>query len=47
MVNGLRYSVLGVSDVDRGCPLWVSLIACLLLNLLAIRSLQKGYYSRW
>jgi ABC-2 type transport system permease protein len=43
MVNGLRW----VSDVNIGVALWVSLIACLLLNLLAIRSLQKGYYSRW
>ncbi len=47
MVNGLRYSVLGVSDVNIETALIVSFVSFALLNLMAIRSLQKGYYSRW
>lgn len=47
MVNGLRYSVLGISDVNIETALVVSICSFLALHLMAIRSLQNGLYSRW
>lgn len=47
MVNGIRYGILGFSDVNLYAAFFVSLFAFAILHLIAIRSLQKGYYSRW
>ncbi len=47
MVNGIRYSILGISDVSLSSALIVTFASFILMHLLAIRSLHKGYYSRW
>ena len=47
LVNGVRYSVLGISDVDIGISVAVAFGTLLLFHLIAVRSLSKGSYHRW
>lgn len=46
-INGVRYGILGTSDVDIVTCALVSLGALLLFHLLALRSLVTGNYQRW
>ena len=46
-INGVRYGVLGVSDVPVGVALLVSLLGLLLFHLLAVWTLKKGSYQPW
>ncbi|MCM2282028.1 MAG: ABC transporter permease [Bdellovibrionaceae bacterium] len=46
-INGVRYGVLGTSDVDIGLSAGVSLAALILFHLVALRSLVTGNYQRW
>jgi len=47
MVNGVRFGMLGVSDVDVGFALGVTLMTWILFYALAVWSLKKGSYKRW
>ncbi len=46
-INGVRYGVLGISDVpvDQACV--VSLVALLVFHACTLWSLKKGSYKRW
>ncbi len=46
-INGVRYGVLGISDVPVGTALCVSLLALLLFHLTAVWTLKKGSYQPW
>lgn len=46
-INGLRHSVLGMSDVSMDLSIGVSLVAVALFYLLARVSLAKGSFHRW
>jgi ABC-2 type transport system permease protein len=46
-INGVRYGVLGVSDVDVGLSAVVSGGSMLLFLFLGLRSLKVGSYARW
>ena len=46
-INGVRYGVLGVSDVPISMAVWVSLLALLLFHLIAVWTLKKGSYQPW
>jgi ABC-2 type transport system permease protein len=46
-INGVRYGVLGTSDVDVWMAAAVSLAALLLFHVVALRSLVTGNYQRW
>lgn len=46
-INGMRYGLLGVCDVDMGKAYAISLVSLLLFYLLAYRALIKGSYIRW
>ncbi len=47
LINGVRYGVLGVSDVDVLTAAVVSLAGLLFCFFLALRSLHSASYSRW
>ena len=47
MINGVRYGILGQSDVEPGLALTVSSVAALVTLILAVRSLRKGSFMRW
>lgn len=47
LVNGLRYGLLGIADVNIGFALVVVIFTFLGFHLLAIWSLKKGSYHRW
>ncbi len=47
MINGVRYGILGVSDVSVMTAALVTLVALVLSHLLAIVSLKTGSYQRW
>lgn len=47
LINGVRYGVLGVSDVDVLTAATVSLVALLISWGLSLRALRKGSYGRW
>lgn len=47
LVNGVRYSMLGSSDVDLYVSLSVAFFSCVLFHLGAIFSLKKGSYHKW
>ena len=47
MINGVRYSILGQSDVEPGLALSVSVLACIITMVLALRSLRRGSFMRW
>ena len=46
-INGVRYGVLGVSDVPVNVALWVSLLGLSLFHLAAMWTLKKGSYQPW
>lgn len=46
-INGVRYGILGLSDVDVFYALIVSAVSCLFFYAIAYRSLKKGSYARW
>lgn len=46
-INGVRYGVLGVSDIPVHLAFWVSLLGLLLFHLLAVWTLKKGSYQPW
>jgi ABC-2 type transport system permease protein len=46
-INGLRYGLLGISDVDVWTAFGVSVLAFSCFYLIAYRALIKGSYSRW
>jgi ABC-2 type transport system permease protein len=47
LINGLRYGVLGVSDVDLVTSILISLVGFVFFYILAYISLKKGSYQRW
>ncbi|MFN3454152.1 MAG: ABC transporter permease [Pseudobdellovibrio sp.] len=47
LINGFRYSILGVSDVQVELTVGVSFIALIITYLMAKFSLEKGSFSRW
>ncbi len=47
MINGVRYGILGQSDVEPGIALAISTAACMLTLALAVRSLRRGSFMRW
>lgn len=47
MVNGVRYGMLGKSDVDVGLCFAVTFFTWICFYILAIWSLKKGSYKRW
>ena len=46
-INGVRYGVLGVSDVPILMAVWISLLGLVFFHLMAIFALKKGNYQRW
>ncbi|MCJ8276368.1 MAG: ABC transporter permease, partial [Bdellovibrionales bacterium] len=46
-INGVRYSMLGVSDVGVGTALIVSLGALVFFHFVALRILKTSSYNRW
>ena len=46
-INGVRYGLLGVSDVDVTTALVVSIGSLIFFHFLALRSLKSGSYTRW
>lgn len=47
MINGVRFGLLGVSDVDWVTAFIVSFLAFVITSLLAIFSLRRGSFHRW
>ena len=47
LINGVRYGLVGVSDVDVVTATIVSLVSLLFFHLLGLRALRKGSYTRW
>ena len=47
LINGFRYSIVGLSDVDIGLTYIVSIIALFITFMMAKYSLAKGSFSRW
>lgn len=46
-INGVRFGVLGITDVSIGFSLGICLISLIIFCLLAQFSLKRGSYSRW
>jgi ABC-2 type transport system permease protein len=46
-INGVRYGMLGISDVDLMSSFWVSVVSLVCFYLFAHRTLSKANYSRW
>ncbi len=46
-INGVRYGVLGLSDVPVNVALWISLFGLFLFHIVAIVTLKKGSYQPW
>lgn len=46
-INGVRYGLLGLSDVSVFTAFYVSIGALLFFYILAYRTLKKGSYARW
>jgi ABC-2 type transport system permease protein len=47
LINGVRYGMLGVTDVDITKAAVVSFAALLVFQFLGLRSLRTGDYQRW
>jgi ABC-2 type transport system permease protein len=47
LVNGVRYSILGVSDVTISYALIFAFVTWLVLHITALVSLRKGSYHSW
>lgn len=46
-INGVRYSMLGVSDVSPYVALGVSFVALIGIHFIALRILKRASYTRW
>ena len=46
-INGVRYSMLGQSDVSVGISLGISFAAMVLCYFMALRILKRARYTRW
>lgn len=46
-INGIRFGILGISDVDVNSAYIVSAVALVGFYILAYRSLTRGSYNRW
>lgn len=46
-INGIRYGILGVSDVDVMLAAVVTLFTLFVFHLIGLRALKVGSYSRW
>ncbi len=46
-INGVRYGLVGVSDVNVNFALMISTFSLIALMLLASRAVKRGTYSRW
>lgn len=46
-INGVRYGMLGVSDVDVMTATIVSLVSLVIFHALAWTSIKKGSFARW
>ena len=47
LINGVRYGLLGVSDVDVTTAALVSTGALIFFHVLGLRALKTGSYTRW
>lgn len=47
LISGVRYGMLGVTDVNLGVAYCVSIGALVIFHILALRSLRVGSYTRW
>jgi ABC-2 type transport system permease protein len=47
LINGLRYGVLGVSDVEVSHAVILSLVGFVGFYILSLWSLRKGSFQRW
>lgn len=47
IINGVRYGILGKSDVPWEQALVISVVSFLLLHFVALWSLKRGSYNRW
>ncbi len=47
LINGIRYGLLGVADVNWPVALGVTVIATVFFHFAAMYSLKKGSFSRW
>ena len=47
MINGVRFGILGVSDVEPAVAMAVTVTAFVFTLTLAVRSLQRGSFQRW
>lgn len=46
-INGVRYGLVGFSDVDVMTSLYVSILSLCVLYFLAMRSVKHGSYAKW
>jgi ABC-2 type transport system permease protein len=47
LINGVRYGILDISDVDIPSAAIISLVFLMLFHVLGYRSLKTGDYQRW
>lgn len=47
LINGVRYGLLGITDVDITTAAVISLAFLVLFHVLGLRSLKTGDYQRW
>lgn len=47
LINGVRYGLLGITDVDISTAAVVSVVFLILFHILGLRSLKTGDYQRW
>ena len=47
LINGVRYGLLGVTDVPIGAAMAISALALAFFYLMGLRALKKGNYTRW
>lgn len=46
-INGVRFGILGHSDLSAGLASVVAFITCLTLYLIALRTVKNGAFQRW
>ena len=46
-INGVRYSILGASDVSITASVCISLVSLVMFHLLACWCVRKGSFGRW
>ena len=47
LINGVRYGILGLSDVSLGISLFISIVTSFIFYFAAIFVLKKSNYGRW